>query len=203
MSLLQAASHLGALKEGKSIHAYAIRKEIGWSDEVFETSLMDMHMRSGPPDKVALNLSTMSRKTIGSWNALVVGYLKSQPPLEALKVFHQMVQENRVPDLITSANGLLSCAHLGDLAGDKCIHGYIIRNYVQLDLVATTALIDMYSKCDSLSLAKEIFDRMDNKDTGSSNVRGIPEDDKNRFEAKCKYNLEFPLHCPILKMQDK
>ncbi|KAI5665690.1 hypothetical protein M9H77_15543 [Catharanthus roseus] len=170
VSLLQAASHLGALKEGKSIHAYAIRRGIGWSDEVFETSLMDMYMKSGPLDKAAFTFSKMSRKTIGSWNALIAGYLKSQQPLEALQVFHQMVQENQIPDLITLANGLLSCAYLEDLARGKCIHSHIIRNSVQLDLVATTALIDMYSKCNRLSLAKEVFDKMDRKDTGSFNV---------------------------------
>lgn len=170
VSLLQAASHLGALKEGKSIHGYAIRRGIGWLDEVFDTSLMTMYMRSGPPDKAAVPFSKVSRKTIGSWNALIAGHLQTGYPLEALQLFLQMVQENYIPDLITLANGLLSCADIGDLSGGKCIHGYIIRNSVQLDLVATTALIDMYSKCERLSLAKELFDRMDRRDTGSFNV---------------------------------
>lgn len=171
VSLLQAASHSGALKEGKSIHGYAIRKGMGWLDQVFETSLMTMYMRTGPPDKAAVSFSKSSRKTIGSWNALIAGHLQAGYPLEALQLLLQMLQQNYTPDLITLANGLLSCADTGDLAGGKCIHGYIIRNSVQLDLVATTALIDMYSKCKRLILAEAVFDRMDSKkDTGSFNV---------------------------------
>ncbi|XP_068335008.1 pentatricopeptide repeat-containing protein At1g06140, mitochondrial-like [Pyrus communis] len=42
VSLLQAASQLEVLKEGRSVHGYTIRRGIGGSDEVFETSPVDI-----------------------------------------------------------------------------------------------------------------------------------------------------------------
>ncbi|MCP6484528.1 hypothetical protein NL492_27360, partial [Klebsiella pneumoniae] len=42
VSLLQASAQLEVLEEGKSIHCYAIRRGIDLSDEIFETSLVDM-----------------------------------------------------------------------------------------------------------------------------------------------------------------
>lgn len=170
VSLLRAVSVLGALEVGKSIHGYATRKGIGWSREVFETSLMDMYMKCGFHDKAALSFSKMSRKTIGSWNALIAGHMQIGQSLKALEFLYPMMQENCVPDLITLTNGLLSCGYVGHLAGGKSIHAYILRNGVQLDLVATTALIDMYSKCNCLIKANEVFDKIDNKDSVSFNV---------------------------------
>ncbi|XP_048433609.1 pentatricopeptide repeat-containing protein At1g06140, mitochondrial-like [Pyrus x bretschneideri] len=49
VSLLQAASQLELLKEGRSVHGCAIRRGIGGSDEVFETSLVDMYNKCGSP----------------------------------------------------------------------------------------------------------------------------------------------------------
>lgn len=41
ISLLQAVGQMEALKEGRSIHCYALRRGIDQSDEVLETSLVD------------------------------------------------------------------------------------------------------------------------------------------------------------------
>ncbi|CAK9149148.1 unnamed protein product [Ilex paraguariensis] len=170
VSLLQAASELGALEEGQSIHGYAIRRGIGCSDEVFETSLMDMYNKCGPPNMAATFFARMGSRTVGSWNALISRHLQLGQPLEALHLFFQMVQRNYELDLITLANGLLSCADLENLLVGKIIHAYIVRTGAQLDIVATTALIDMYLKCNHLILAREIFDRIEEKDVISFNV---------------------------------
>ncbi|KAM2014823.1 hypothetical protein FF2_044635 [Malus domestica] len=53
VSLLQAASQLEALKQGRSVHGYAIRRGIGGLDEVFKTSLIDMYNKCGSPRMAA------------------------------------------------------------------------------------------------------------------------------------------------------
>ncbi|KAA8530407.1 hypothetical protein F0562_005116 [Nyssa sinensis] len=170
VSLLQVAASLEALAEGRSVHCYAIRRGIGCSDEVFETSLMDMYIKCGETNKAASIFSKMSTRTVVSWNALIAGHLQMGHPLEALELFFLMLQENLDPDLVTLANGILSCADLGYLLQGKSIHGYMHRTGIQLDLVATTALIDMYSKCNNFIQAGKIFDRMGEKDVISFNV---------------------------------
>ncbi|KAL6202741.1 hypothetical protein ACLB2K_026446 [Fragaria x ananassa] len=164
VSLLQAASQLDTLKEGRSVHGYAIRRGIGGFDEVFETSLMDMYNKCGAPKIAACIFGNMKKKTIGLWNVMIAGYLRSEQPLEAFRCFCQAMQEKYVPDLITFSNGILSCAHLSYLPEGKSIHGHIIRVGVKLDVVATTSLVDLYSKCYNLIQARTVFDRMEKKD---------------------------------------
>ncbi|KAI3452257.1 hypothetical protein Pfo_008922 [Paulownia fortunei] len=169
VSLLQCASRLGALEEGRSIHGYAIRRGIGCLDEVFETSMLDMYIKCGDPDRGAMIFDKMSKKNTGSWNALIAGHLQLGQPLEAFDLFLQMVNKCEL-DLIALANGLLSCADLGYLVIGKTIHCHILREGVHLDLVGTTALIDMYSKCKHLSAAMNIFYRTETKDDALFNV---------------------------------
>lgn len=170
VSLLQAASQLGALEEGKSIHGYGIRRGIGCLDEVFETILMDMYIKCGDPNKAAAIFEKMDEKTIGSWNALIACHVQLGEPLKALNLFSQMVEEDCELDLITLANGLMSCADLGNLVMGKSIHSYIIRSGIRLDLVTTTNLIDMYSKCKHLTEASEVFNKSEDKDSVLFNV---------------------------------
>ncbi|XP_050380852.1 pentatricopeptide repeat-containing protein At2g03380, mitochondrial-like [Argentina anserina] len=164
VSLLQAASQLETLKEGRSVHGYAIRRGIGGFDEVFETSLMDMYNKCGAAKMAACIFGLMNYKTIGLWNVMITGYLKSQQYLEAYRLFCQVMQEKYVPDLITFSNGILCCAHLSHLREGKSIHGHLIRAGVELDLVATTSLVDLYSKCQKLIPARALFDRMEKRD---------------------------------------
>ncbi|KAL6960810.1 hypothetical protein U1Q18_038573 [Sarracenia purpurea var. burkii] len=170
VSLLQVVGHLEALEEGRSIHGYAIRRGIGFSDDVLETSLMDMYIKCGAMNTAASIFGKTSTRTIASWNALIAGHLQRGQPLQALNLLFLMVQQKLDPDLVTLANGFLSCANLKYLRQGKCIHGFIIRNGLELDLVATTALIDMYSKCNALTQALKIFATMKEKDVISFNV---------------------------------
>lgn len=169
VSLLQCASRLGTPKKGRSIHCYAIRRQVGWLDEVFETSLLDMYVKCGDPDSGTIVYEKMNKKSTGSWNALIAGYLQLGQPLEAFHLFLQMVNRCEL-DLISLANGLLSCAALGYLLVGKAIHCHILRQGVRLDLVGTTALTDMYSKCKNLSAAMNIFYRTEAKDDALFNV---------------------------------
>ncbi|XP_043723442.1 pentatricopeptide repeat-containing protein At4g21300-like [Telopea speciosissima] len=170
VSLLQAAAQLGALEEGRSVHGHAIRRGIDSTDEVMETSFVGMYIKCGAPDMATSIFYRMKERTIASWNALISGHVQMGQPLEALNLLCLMVQENLTPDLITLANGLLSCADLKCLHKGKSIHCYIIRRGIHLDLVSTTALVDMYSRCNSINQARELFDNTETMDVILFNV---------------------------------
>ncbi|KAE8661345.1 Mitochondrial saccharopine dehydrogenase isoform 1 [Hibiscus syriacus] len=170
VSLLQAAAELEALTHGRTIHGYAIRRGIGCLDEIFETSLMDMYIRCKVPTMAACIFGRMKMKTIGSSNAMITGYIIMGKPLEALGHFYKMAEEKFSPDLISLANGILCCADLKYLREGKSIHGHIIRIGYELDLVATTALVDMYSMCNDLVRARQLFKVMETRDVILYNV---------------------------------
>ncbi|CAL9106557.1 unnamed protein product, partial [Musa textilis] len=46
---------------------------------------------------------------------------------------------------------------LGLCSRGKCVHAYMVRNNVELDVVSNTALLDMYAKCGSMEVAYKVF----------------------------------------------
>uniref|UniRef100_A0A7N1A6M1 Pentatricopeptide repeat-containing protein n=1 Tax=Kalanchoe fedtschenkoi TaxID=63787 RepID=A0A7N1A6M1_KALFE len=170
VSLLQAAAQVKAVKEGVSVHGYAIRRGIGSADEVFETSLMDMYMKCAAPQKAVRVFGNLTVKTV-VWNVLISGHVRNGYDLEALRLFSHLTAHNDfVVDLVTLASGLVGCANLKFAKEGKSIHGYIIRNGIKLDIIATTSLLHMYSKCGNLSKGRNIFDATVNRDVVLMNV---------------------------------
>lgn len=86
VSLLQAASRLEPVEESCSVHGYAIRREIGSSDEIFRTSLITIYAKCGAPKTAGCMFAKMDTRTIGSWNAMISGHLEMGQPLEAFKL---------------------------------------------------------------------------------------------------------------------
>ncbi|KAL9684286.1 hypothetical protein QQ045_021721 [Rhodiola kirilowii] len=170
VSLLQAAAQVKAIQEGVSVHGYAVRRGIGCADEVFETSLMDMYMKCGEPRKASSVFGSLAGNTV-AWNVLISGHVQNGYDREALRLFsHLTAQANLVVGLVTLANVLMGCANLKFAKEGKSIHGYIFRNGIKLDLVATTSLLHMYSKCGNLAKARELFDAVAKGDIVLMNV---------------------------------
>ncbi|KAM0937831.1 putative tetratricopeptide-like helical domain superfamily [Dioscorea sansibarensis] len=172
VSLLQAAGKVEALHEGRSIHGYALRRGIDLSEEVLETSLVDMYAKCGAKVEAVSFLRQM-RRSVASWNALIAGVISydCDRSSEALHLFYQMVhQEGLWPNSITLANVLSACCESTCAHLVTSIHGYILRRELPLDLVVTTALIDCYSRCGKVHNARELFDRLRVRDTVLFNV---------------------------------
>jgi pentatricopeptide repeat protein len=170
VSLLQVAGNLEALREGKSVHCYSIRRGIGVSDEVLETSLVDMYARCGAY-KLASALLKNSRGSAASWNALLSGLTRTRDSWDAIQYFSVMLRDHKVtPDSVTFANVLSACAELCYSGYAASIHAYLMRRAIPLDLVLTTALIEVYSKCKRFVRSRHLFDQLAIKDAVSYNA---------------------------------
>jgi pentatricopeptide repeat protein len=108
------------------------------------------------------------RKTtkVGSWNTLIADYLRNG---QAFELFRRMMCKNILPDLLTLANAIFCCVELNYLLRGKSIHGYMITMGVELDLVASTALVDLCCKIE-VTTARKLFERLENKDAVVYNV---------------------------------
>lgn len=170
VSLLQAAGHIGAIKEAKLLHAYAIRREMDLLDIIIETSIIDMYAKCGDLDSADLILTQRKSRGVASWNSLISTGVQLGQILEALALFSLMVKEGVEPDLITIASVLMACVEAKLMLQGTSIHGYVIKKAVDLDLVSFTSLIDFYSKCNQLDKAKILFYRMKMRDVVAYNV---------------------------------
>jgi pentatricopeptide repeat protein len=167
--LLKACAGLSSLQEGKMIHQHIIR--IGCESDVFVgAAVVNMYAKCFVLEDARKMFDKMSQRDVVSWNAMVSGYAQNGNVNEALALFDQMLLADMKPDQVTIACVLSACAKLEDLQLGKWIHDSIIGSVLQPDIFVDNALIDMYAKCGSIEIARELFDKMSRRDVVSWNA---------------------------------
>lgn len=103
-----------------------------------------------------------------SWTAIISGYVRYNQPIEALDLYRMMQNfENSVSNKFTLSSALSAVSAIQCLRLGKEIHGYIMRTGFDSDEVVWSALSDMYGKCGSINEARQIFDKMVDRDVVS------------------------------------
>ncbi|CAA0822514.1 Pentatricopeptide repeat-containing protein [Striga hermonthica] len=102
-----------------------------------------------------------------NWTLMIGAWIESGTPEKALDLFERMREEGVVPDKIALVNIVIACAKLRVMCKANLVGNYVSKSYFSLDVILGTALIDMYAKCGSISLARKIFDKMREKNVVS------------------------------------
>jgi len=78
-----------------------------------------------------------------------------------------------VPNKISLKNFINACARLGAMYKIRLIHDFVCCMNFLLDVILGTAIIDMYTKCESADSIREIFATMREKNltTWSAMIR--------------------------------
>ncbi len=169
ISILSACTSAAMLVQGKQIHAQIINDKVQ-PDMILETALVNMYSKCGSLTDARQVFDKMSQRDVVSWDALIAGYVQNGEGREALKLFERMQQEGMKPDNVTFINALSACANAAALAQGKQIHSQIINSGVKCNTILETALVNMYSKCGSLTDARQVFDKMSQQDLLSWNT---------------------------------
>lgn len=149
------------------INLYASIGELGIAHEIFDV---------------------MPERNVISWNTLINGYLKGNNPGRALMVFRKMVNSGLRGNDTTMVGVLSTCGKSARLKEGRSVHGFLIRTSLRLSIILDTSLIDMYSKCQKVELARRLFDSMSYRNLICWNamilghcIHGNPEDGLNLF----------------------
>ncbi|KAL2254188.1 UNVERIFIED_CONTAM: Pentatricopeptide repeat-containing protein [Sesamum indicum] len=111
-SALAACANVGALDQGKWIHAYMRRSRIV-VDAVLGTSLVDMYAKCGRLDLAWDVFEKIKWKEVFSWNAMISGLSMHGRADDAIDLFLKMQRDNVKPNDITFVALLNACAHAG------------------------------------------------------------------------------------------
>lgn len=149
--------------QGKVIHAYVIKMGLK-GEEILGAALIDMYVKCGNLKDARRVFDEAPRNEMGSWNSMILGYASNGSPREALNLFSLLKESGLKPDSITLVGILSACADLGIPQQGRFIHDYIIQCGIEVNLIVGTALIDMYAKCGSVEMAREIFEGMMERD---------------------------------------
>lgn len=91
--LVKACAILGAMKQGKQVHATFIVSPVS-DDDVVKSSLVDMYAKCGLPDIGRVLFDSISSKNSISWTAMISGYAQSGRKLDAIQLFQKMPVKN-------------------------------------------------------------------------------------------------------------
>ncbi|XP_010261411.1 PREDICTED: pentatricopeptide repeat-containing protein At5g16860 [Nelumbo nucifera] len=177
-SLLSGCAAVGALRQGKETHGYAIRCVLNRDDNdpgddlMVNNALIDMYVKcKDAKDAHAIfeSISPQERNVV-TWTVMIGGYAQHGDANDALKLFTVMLSgaNAMVPNAFTISCSLVACARLGALRSGKQIHAYVIRNrYESVMLFVANCLIEMYSKSGDIDAARCVFDHMNQRNAVS------------------------------------
>lgn len=163
-SLLAASANIGAIKEGKQGHAVSIMEGLEL-DSVLGSSLINFYAKVGLIEDAELAFKSSIEKDMVTWNLLISGYIQSGQVSKALNICHKMHLDHHLRfDCVTLSSLLSAAANESDINLGKEAHCYCIRNNLDPNVVVVTGIIKMYSSCQRIDLAREIFDSASKRD---------------------------------------
>lgn len=160
-SALHAFAGDESLKQGKSVHGYAIRNGMEKLLPV-ANALMEMYVKCRNVEEARLIFDHVTNKDVISWNTLIGGYSRNNFPNESFSLFSDMLLQFR-PNAVTMTCILPAAASISSLERGREIHAYALRRGFLEDSYASNALVDMYVKCGALLVARVLFDRLTKK----------------------------------------
>ncbi|KAK7252522.1 hypothetical protein RIF29_36521 [Crotalaria pallida] len=168
--ILKACSLLGVVKEGVQIHGHVLKA--GLEGDVFvQNSLISMYGKCGGIKHACAVFEQMDEKSVASWSAIIGAHASVQMWHECLMLFGEMsggacyrAEESTLVSVLTA------CTHLGSLDIGRCVHGILLRNISELNVIVKTSLIDMYVKCGCLEKGLSLFQAMADKNRYSYTV---------------------------------
>uniref|UniRef100_A0A0D9W756 Pentacotripeptide-repeat region of PRORP domain-containing protein n=1 Tax=Leersia perrieri TaxID=77586 RepID=A0A0D9W756_9ORYZ len=142
---------------GQQAHCYTLKSGLLYDDALLGVSLSGIYLKSKMlEDANKLFTEMPDHKNLFEWTAIISGYAQNGYGDHSLVSFWRMRRYNVHPDEATFASVLKACSDVTALADGKEIHGLIIKYGFDSYEIATSALIDMYSKCE----AQEVIDHL-------------------------------------------
>ncbi|PWA35292.1 Pentatricopeptide repeat-containing protein [Artemisia annua] len=170
-SVLPACSHLELLDHGKEIHAYALRSGSLIENSYVCSALVDMYCNCRKVGTGRRVFDELVNRSLANWNAMLAGYTQNGYYDDALMLFLDMLESSRLlPNPTTMASVLPASVHCGSFLDKESMHGYVAKMGFLEDGYVQNALMDLYSRMGKVSIARNIFDNMQIRDTVSWNT---------------------------------
>lgn len=146
-----------------SVHSLILKSGYD-NEEPLNNLLVTMYANCGDLMSARTIFNMAHEKSIFLWTSMIGGYAHLGYPTEALKLFYQLLWSATRPSGATVAIILSACADFGSLSLGKEIEEYILMNGLESDTQVQTSLIHMFCRCGSIDKAREVFERVSNKD---------------------------------------
>uniref|UniRef100_A0A5K1AW29 DYW domain-containing protein n=2 Tax=Nymphaea colorata TaxID=210225 RepID=A0A5K1AW29_9MAGN len=166
-SVLKYCAEIGALNQGKQIHAYSIASSLG-SDVYVGSSLIAMYVKCSDLVAARKVFDGMPHRNVVAWTAMIFGYAQRGRSENAWELLAGMRRAGVMGNDFTAASVLSSCSDDAvGLSRGKVLHAYVVVAGLVSYFAVGNALLTMYSKCGSLESSCQVFDEMPGRDVVS------------------------------------
>ncbi|VAI61383.1 unnamed protein product [Triticum turgidum subsp. durum] len=112
VAAISACAEVGALGLGMWAHRFVTRQRLEGNIRI-ANSLMDMYARCGQVEFARQVFDSMRKRTVVSWNSMIVGFAANGRCTDAIKHFEAMRKKGFKPDAVTFTGVLTACSHAG------------------------------------------------------------------------------------------
>ncbi|CAL5040945.1 unnamed protein product [Urochloa decumbens] len=151
VSLLTACASLGALPQGRALHA-SVEQRLVEEDVYLVTALVDMYMKCGRVGEAIIVFQRTGERDVHTWSAMIAGLAFNGMGKVALEYFCQMKRDGFQPNSITYIAVLTACSHscllnegrlhFNEMRSLHRIHPQIEHYGCMIDLLARSGLLD-------------------------------------------------------------
>ncbi|KAM7254618.1 hypothetical protein ACFE04_003998 [Oxalis oulophora] len=158
--VLKACSVLCDVDHGREIHEHVTR--IGCETDVFVgAALVDMYAKCSCVGSARQVFDKIVGKDIVVWNSMLGAYTQNGLPDEALDLGRELaLSVNLRPSEGTLVILISAAADIASLPRGREIHAASWRFGLGMNDKVKTSLVDMYSKCGFVKMARILFDRL-------------------------------------------
>ena len=122
--------------------------------------MLACYTKAGELEAAKRAFSVMPLKDDVSWSTMIVGFAHNGSFDEAFGIFRDLQQDGKRPNEVSLTGLLSACSQAGAFEFGRILHGFIEKaGFLQI-LSVNNALIDTYSRCGNLVMARLVFQSM-------------------------------------------
>ncbi|KAJ0785197.1 putative tetratricopeptide-like helical domain superfamily, DYW domain-containing protein [Helianthus annuus] len=152
-----------AIQPGRQLHAHLCVKGFGY-DTILGTKLVDLYCSCNYLSNAHQLFDKIPKRNVFLWNVLIRGYAWNGPYNNAVSLYYNMIDHGVVPDNFTFPFVLKACSNLSAIDVGRDVHEHVVRTGWETDVFVGAALIDMYAKCGDVGSARQVFDKIVERD---------------------------------------
>ncbi|KAG9442666.1 hypothetical protein H6P81_018520 [Aristolochia fimbriata] len=153
-------------KNPKLVHAFhGLIVKSGFEPELHVgTALLDIYAKSGDIRASCKLFNNLNDPGLVSFSAMIARFVESGLFEESISLFKKLQTLGLMPNTVTMLSVIQVAAETECFSLCECLHCYVIKVGMDLNLPVANCILDMYVRLGDLEIATKFFDRMTSKD---------------------------------------
>ncbi|KAF8414306.1 hypothetical protein HHK36_002308 [Tetracentron sinense] len=158
-SVFSACASIGALEQGKWVHAHMI-KSGGKLIAFMGNTLLDMYAKSGSIEDARKVFDRLENRDVVSWNSMLTGCAQHGLGNETVRRFEEMLRIGVEPNEITFLCVLTACSHRGLLSEGQYYFDLMRKYKVEPKVEHYVTIVDLLGRAGLLDQADRFIKEM-------------------------------------------